>query len=396
MASTHDRVQSELASAHAEDASFRGGQILGSMCTAPHPTAVMAHDLFLETNLGDPGHFPGARRLEAGYLDHLFRIAGGKPRGAHGQVTGGATEANLLALALMRESTGRREVVVPATGHFSFEKAAKLLGMDLVVADVDDAYRLDVDDAAAKIGRKTAGLVGIAASTQVGSVDPLSALSDLAQDHGLPLHVDAAFGGHVLPFLPDGHPARAPFGLDLAGVTTVAMDSHKMAMGTMGAGALLVRRRRLMDHFSVPTPYLSTRRQQGVLGTRSGAPVAAAWALFETLGDEGYRRVVADCLDNTRHAVSVLAEHGIHPLVDPPLNIVAVRARAPVRLQEQLAADGWRVNVLPRLRAIRLVMMPHVTRRVLAAFLPTLTDRLTAQGGAARDRRHHARPAQAA
>lgn len=392
MASPEERVRKDLATAHAEDATFSGGQILGSMCTAPHATAVKAHNLFLETNLGDPGHFPGARRLESEYLDHLFRLAGGKPRGAHGQVTGGATEANLLALALMRESTGRRDVVVPATGHFSFEKAAKLLGMNLVVADVDDEYRLDVDDATAKITAQTAGLVGIAGTTQVGSIDPLAALSGLAQDHGLPLHVDAAFGGHVLPFLPDGHPARTAFGFDLPGVTTVAMDSHKMAMGTMGAGALLVRHRRLMDHFSVPTPYLSTRRQQGVLGTRSGAPVAAAWALFETLGDDGYRRVVADCLDNTRRVIDDLDDHGVRPLIDPPINIVAVRARAPVRLQEELAADGWRVNVLPRLRAIRLVMMPHVTRRVLDAFLPTLTQRLAATGGAPHGR-HHARTA---
>lgn len=396
MARSEEDILSRLASAHAKDATFSGGHILGSMCTAPHPIAVEAHLIFLETNLGDPGHFPGARRLESEYLDHLFRLAGGKPRGAAGQVTGGATEANLLALTFMRESTGRRDVIVPATGHFSFEKAAKLLGMNLVIADVDDDYRLDVEDAAEKIGPDTAGLVGIAGSTQVGSVDPLPALSQLAEDHNLPLHVDAAFGGHVLPFLDTDHPAQTPFGFDLPGVTTVAMDSHKMAMGTMGAGALLVRHRSLMDHFSVPTPYLSTPRQRGVLGTRSGAPIAAAWALFEALGDDGYRRAVADCLRNTRHALDELGSHGIHPLIDPPINILAIRARAPVRLQEELAGDGWRVNVLPRLRAIRLVMMPHVTRDILDAFLPDLIERLGANGGAARGRRRHTRTATAA
>jgi tyrosine decarboxylase/aspartate 1-decarboxylase len=381
-------VLHRLEQARAQDAGFRSGQILGSMCTAPHPLAVEAHILFLEANLGDPGHFPGARRLETEYIAHLFRLAGGRPPGADGQVTGGASEANLLALMSMRESTGRRQVVVPATGHFSFQKAAKLLGMHLVIADVDDDYRVRPEAMAAKIGPETAGIVGIAGSTQVGSVDPIEALSDIAQEHELPLHVDAAFGGYVLPFLPEDHPSRARFGFDLPGVTTVAVDSHKMGMGTMGAGALLVRHARLMDHFSVPTPYLSTRRQRGVLGTRSAAPVAAAWALFEALGHHGYRQSVADAMANTRHAAATLDEAGITPLIPPPLNILAVPCRAPVRLQATLAERGWRINVLPRLRAARLVMMPHVTRELLDAFLPDLVAAVAGQKGGETHRAH--------
>jgi tyrosine decarboxylase / aspartate 1-decarboxylase len=377
----------------AKDSSFRRGQILGSMCTAPHPLAVEAHLLFLEANLGDPGHFPGARAIEQGYVDHLFGFAGGRPKGASGQVTSGASEANLLALTLMRESKGRRDVIVPATGHFSFEKAAKLLGMNLVIAKVDRRYRVKPDHVEQLVTKKTAGIVGIAGSTQVGSLDPLPRLSQLAQEHELPLHVDAAFGGYILPFLSKDHPAKTPFGFDLEGVTTVAMDSHKMGMGTMGAGALLVRSRELMDEFSVPTPYLSTRRQRGVLGTRSGAPVASAWALFESLGRQGYSAVVDTCLKNTSHLVAKLAAAGIQPLIDPPLNIVAVPMSRPTTVQEELAARGWRVNVLPRLRAIRLVVMPHVTKDVIDAFVPDLVEVLNANGGGKTARRHEPRTA---
>jgi tyrosine decarboxylase / aspartate 1-decarboxylase len=370
------RVLETLEELRRRDFGYASGQILGSMCTAPHPLAVQAHLLFLEANLGDPGHFPGAKEIEDRYVRALLRLAAG-PEGG-GQVTSGGSEANILALALMREATGRNEVIVPATGHFSLEKAAKFMKMKLRIAEVDDAYRVQPESVAKLIGPKTAGILGIAGSTQVGSVDPLKALGELASDHGVRLHVDAAFGGYLLPF------RRPPqsFGFDLDGVTSVTIDSHKMGMSTLGAGALLVADPKELDHLAVDTPYLSTPRQRGVLGTRSGAPIAGAWALLEGLGIAGYRRVVETCLRTTQRFVDRLRGHGLTPLVQPELNIVAVPVDRPYRVQDALTQRGWRVNVLPRLGALRIICMPHVTEDVLDAFLPDLVRVL--QGGARR------------
>jgi tyrosine decarboxylase / aspartate 1-decarboxylase len=373
-------VLDELERLHRADFGYESGQILGSMCTAPHPLAVQAHLLFLSSNLGDPGHFPGAKAIEDRYLRRLLALAGSPEGQGGGQATSGGSEANILALALLREGTGRNEVIVPATGHFSLEKAAKLMKMKLRVADVDDRYRVRPESVAELVGPRTAGILGIAGSTQVGSVDPLRALGEIASDHDVPFHVDAAFGGYVLPFR---EPA-GPFGFDVPGVTSATLDSHKMGMSTLGAGALLVADASDLDVLAVETPYLSAPRQRGVLGTRSGAPFAGAWALLEGLGPTGYRRVVERCLTTTRHLVRRLGARGLKPLVPPELNIVALPVPQPERVQAALTGLGWRVNVLPRLGALRIVCMPHVTPEIVDAFVPDLAHVLDSEGGARR------------
>ncbi len=371
-------ILEELEELHRRDFSYETGRILGSMCTAPHPLAVQAHLLFLGANLGDPGHFPGAKEIEDRYVEALLRLAGGRPGKGGGQTTSGGSEANILALALLRETTGRNEVIVPRTGHFSLEKAAKFMKMELRIADVDHRYRVRPESVAELVGPHTAGILGIAGSTQVGSIDPLEALAEIASDHDIPLHVDAAFGGYSLPFLKP----RVPFGFDLPGVTSVTMDSHKMGMSTLGAGALLVRDEDALGALAVETPYLTVPRQRGILGTRSGAPIAGAWALLAGLGTHGYHESVQRCLGTTQHLVRRLKTHGLAPLVPPELNIVALPLREPTRVQEALTTMGWRVNVLPRLGALRIVCMPHVTPEIIDAFVPDLIATVETTGGA--------------
>jgi len=75
-----------------------------------------------------------------------------------------------------------------------------MLGVKLVWAELNDDYTVNVKDVEDKITDNTIGIVGIAGTTGLGVVDDIPALSDLALDYGLPLHVDAAFGGFVIPF----------------------------------------------------------------------------------------------------------------------------------------------------------------------------------------------------
>lgn len=350
------------------DFSYAGGRILGSMCTQPHPLALEAQRLFASANLGDPGHFPGARKIEEDYHRILLRLAGAPSSVGVAQTTSGGSEANILALAMLREATGKDEIVIPRTGHFSFEKAAKFMRMRLKIAEVDNRYRVLPESVESLIGPRTAGIVAIAGTTQVGSLDPIPEIGRIARKHAVRLHVDAAFGGYVLPFLKPS----VPFGFDVPGVTSVTLDSHKMGMGTLGAGALLVRDARELDLLAVETPYLSTRRQRGILGTRSAAPVAAAWALWEALGTNGYKKIVDGCVKTTHHLEDMLARDEIRPLIPPELNIVAIPTPEPYAVQDDLTRRGWRVNVLPRLGALRIVCMPHVDRAAIDDFLPDL------------------------
>ncbi len=361
-----DTVQAALDAARAKDFSYRDGNILGSMCTAPHPLAAAAYDQFLETNLGDPQHFPGTANLEEEVLEDLARLyhAPGKARGRF--LTGG-TEANILALYLARETTGKRRVVLPEHAHFSFTKAARLLDMELEwVPSVD--FVADVDAMADAIDDDTATVVGVAGSTELGLVDDIMGLAAVARDASIRLHVDAAFGGYILPFL--DHPPA--FDFQVQGVTTLGVDPHKMGMAPIPGGALFARDGRDWENIAVETPYVSTDRQATLMGTRPGAAAAACWAVHRSLGRDGFQATVGRAMNDARYLADGLRKAGFDLVAEPSLNVVTFRVDNPDATSAKLMDAGLRVNTIPRLGAIRIVVMPHVSRQALDRLLEAL------------------------
>ncbi|MHC1585848.1 MAG: tyrosine decarboxylase MfnA, partial [Candidatus Syntropharchaeia archaeon] len=106
-------------------------RILSSMCTYPHPIAIEAHRRFIEANLGDPGLFPGTKEIE----NEVIRILGdflGNPD-AVGYIATGGTESNIQAIRAFRNMKGIKKpnVVVPQSAHFSFEKVADILSVEV-------------------------------------------------------------------------------------------------------------------------------------------------------------------------------------------------------------------------------------------------------------------------
>ena len=330
--------------------------ILSSMCTLPHPVAVRAHVQFLETNLGDPGLFPGTagieRRLVA-LLGALYHLPG-----AAGYASSGGTESNIQALriAKARRPVEKPNVVVPASSHFSFEKACRMLGLEMRTAPLGPDLRVDPVAAEALVDDATVGLVGVVGTTEYGMIDPIPALARLAEEHDLFFHVDAAFGGLVVPFLPD----PAAFDFALPGVSSIAVDPHKMGMSTIPAGCLLVRDQGVLDLLNVETPYLTVKQEYTLTGTRPGASVVAAWAVLEHLGREGMRAVVAGCMENTRRLTEGLEAFGVERAVTPDVNVATFRTTS--------APPGWRVSFTRR-GDMRIVCMPHVTGDVIERFL---------------------------
>ncbi len=363
------KTESALRAVRVDDHRFSGGNILGSMCTDPHAVARDAHALFAETNLGDPDHFPGTARLEREVMDD-FRGLLNAPAGADGRFLTGGTEANVYALYIAREKTGKTEVILPEHAHFSFEKAAKLLGMKLRWIPSGKDHRADVERMTKAISKKTALVVGVAGSTELGRVDAISRLAKACQDANVLLHVDAAFGGYVLPFLPNA-PA---FDFSLAGVWSVSLDPHKMGQSTIPAGVLMLRDGTDWDHVSVATPYVSTPNQAQLLGTRPGAPVAATWAVHRALGREGYRQSIAACMKVRDDLCERLARHGYELVAEPELNVVTFKVKRAAKRMAALESFGVRVNVVPRFDAVRIVVGPHVTKTSILRLMDALEE----------------------
>lgn len=378
-------IFSYLENVKSEDTDYY--RVLSSMCTHPHKIAVEANRFFIEANLGDLGLFAGAHRLEQEVVRMLGELLHAPsidiPSGSSfessvcGYLTTGGTESNIQAVRGMKNlvTMGRKEfkgapnIVIPESAHFSFDKVADMMGIEVRRASLDSEFRVDLTSVEKLINANTIGLVGIAGNTEFGQIDPIDKLSELALENELFLHVDAAFGGFVIPFLEKPQ----PFDFKVTGVTSVAIDPHKMGLSTIPSGALLFRSPSFLDSLKVNTPYLTTKSQFTLTGTRSGASAAATYAVMKYLGYEGYRKNVQYCMQLTMKMVSEARKIGFEPLLEPVMNVVALKVPNPDLVREQLLKRfGWNVSITRAPRALRLVLMPHNNVEDIEPFLQDL------------------------
>lgn len=330
--------------------------VLSSMCTVPHPVAVKAHAMFIEANLGDPGLFTGCSEIEHLLIERIGALL--QHRGAGGYATSGGTESNIQALRIAKKRRRAKapNIVVPESAHFSFEKACDILSLELRTVGCDSEYRMDSSCLEEQIDKNTVCLVGIAGTTEYGMVDPIAHLADVAEDRDIHLHVDAAFGGLVLPFMEH----RIPFDFSLPGVDTISVDPHKMGLATIPVGCLLVRDPAVMKCLSVETPYLTIKEGFTLLGTRSGGAVAGALAVLEYLGQDGMEALVRGCMKNTKRLIAGMETWGCQPVVQPDVNVATfVCDEVPPR---------WHVSHT-RHGHLRIVCMPHVHAGMIEEFL---------------------------
>ena len=347
-------------------------RVLSSMCTEPHPAARAAAERFLATNPGDPATYAEVADLEARAVAGLGAMAGLDTAGEdaegspHGYVTGGGTEANLQAVRSARNRRGVDDanLVVPESAHFSFTKAADVLGVELRTVPTDADHRADTDAVAAAVDDRTVLVVGVAGSTEYGRVDPIPEIAGIAHDAGAYCHVDAAWGGFLLPFTDHAwNFADAP-------IDSLTIDPHKCGRAVVPAGGLLFGDAAGMDVLAVDTPYLESRSQASLAGTRSGAGVASTVAAIDALWPDGYRTEYERADRVARWVADELRDRG-RRVADVELPIVVADLGEGV--VESLRHRGWRLSRTGGGLA-RVVVMPHVTREVLRAFLADLDE----------------------
>ena len=348
-------------------------RVLSSMCSYPHRIAVQAHMQFIESNMGDFGLFQGTCNLEKEVLSMLSHLL--HHPDASGYTTTGGTESNIQAIRSMRNlflersNCDKPNIVVPDSAHFSFDKVSDILDVELRKASLDEDLRVSIDSVNSLIDENTIGLVGIAGSTEFGQVDPIDKLSEIALKNNIFLHIDAAFGGFVLPFLEEVY----EFDFLLPGVTSIAIDPHKMGLSTIPSGVLLFRSFDFLESLKADTPYLTVSTQYTLTGTRSGAAVAATYAVMNFLGKEGYRKMVSQCMELTHYLLKKLADIDVYPLIEPVMNVVALQVPKPDIVRSKLAKEfNWQVSITQNPHGLRLVIMPHVTFEMIDSFVQDL------------------------
>jgi len=257
-----------------------------------------------------------------------------------GVFTPGGSLSNLAGLVMARGEAmpdlkdkgadGRvGRVYTSEDGHYSVRKAAGMLGIgrdNVVKIPTDEAGRMRPEALSEAIAAdKAEGYVPLAvnataATTVLGAFDPVDAIADVCEEHGVWLHVDAAYGGTMV-FHPDFADRFAP----MRRADSITWDAHKMMGVPLTCSVILVKHKGLLTkHLNETASYLFQDDTDDLNpGTRSlqcgrRNSILKLWTAWKAHGDAGFRQRVEALRDLTLYARGKVADHPELSLVKEP------------------------------------------------------------------------------
>ncbi|HUF99434.1 MAG TPA: aspartate aminotransferase family protein [Ilumatobacter sp.] len=354
-----DEVIEDLREKRGDDARWRDGRTFGLVFNgghSVHEVAEQAAVMYLHENALNPFAFPSLMSIEREVVAWTAGLLHG-PDGSAGFLTSGGTESIqcgvLAARQRGRAERGVRhgEIVVAESAHAAFHKSAHMYDMPIHTVPVRGDWTADVEAMAGAVNEHTVLVVGSAPQYPQGVVDDIPAIAALAETVGANCHVDACMGGFVLPFAEMLGRAVPPWDFRVDGVHSISADIHKLGYAPKGVSVILHRTKELRFHqiFMFDQWLGGLYASPNLQGTRSGAPMAAAWAVMQHLGVSGYLDLAQTTLDNAdRMRAGVNAVDGVRVLGDPTFHLLAVASDAesasPIdvfALGDALAAHGW-------------------------------------------------------
>ncbi len=314
-----------------------------------------AYGLFFSENGLNPMAFPSLKRFEAEVVAMTAGLLGGDSQTV-GNMTSGGTESILMAVKTARDwarsakpAVTTPEMILPSTAHPAFDKAAHYFCVKAVRVPVGPDYRADVAAMREAVTPNTVLLVGSAPSYPQGVVDPIEDIASLAREVDALCHVDACVGGFMLPFVRQLGYQIPDFDFRIPGVTSISVDLHKYAYAAKGASVILYKDGDLRRHqFFVQTEWSGgIYASPTMTGTRPGGAIAAAWAIMNTLGRQGYLDIADTVMKTTlRLRQGIEAIEGVTILGDPPMSILALGSDT-VNIYEvgdALTESGWHLD----------------------------------------------------
>ena len=308
---------------------------------------------------------PGAARMEQELLRWLVNKIG-YPESAEGDLTSGASMATLSAIVTAREAHALKgsefaSTVVYLTPHthHTFRKALHVAGVGECVlrkVDVDDGLRMNPDALKQQVredlgnGLRPWFVAATAGTTDTGATDPLDAIADVANEFGLWLHVDAAYGG-AFAICDDGRSRLA--GLERS--DSLVLDPHKGFFLPCGVGVLLVRDgSKLYDAYHARGIYMEDvandpERSPCDYSAELTRPFRALrfWLPFRIHGSRAFAAALEEKLLLARYFHrEVAAIDGIEAGPEPDLSIVTFRCQpttdddATLALYDAIRRDG--------------------------------------------------------
>jgi glutamate decarboxylase len=283
-------------------------------------------------NMIDKDEYPQTAEIEARCVDILADLWNSpEHENATGTSTTGSSEAAMLAGLALKwrwrerrraagQSTERPNLVMGANVQVCWEKFCRYWDVEARLVPMEgDRFHLEAEQAVAQCDENTIGVVAILGSTFDGSYEPVkdiaAALDRLESDRGLhiPLHVDAASGGFVAPFLSP----ELEWDFRIPRVQSINASGHKYGLVYPGVGWAVWRNEEALPRELVfDVNYLGGNMPTFALNfSRPGSEVIAQYLMLAALGREGYTRVMRSSQEVALHLSGGIAEMGPYRLI---------------------------------------------------------------------------------
>jgi glutamate/tyrosine decarboxylase-like PLP-dependent enzyme len=328
--------------------------------------------------------FKGTQEIEREVLEILaVDVFKATTNDYDGYIATGGTEANIEALWIYRNyfinthHAKLSEIMIIASEdtHYSIAKGANLLMIDWMKVDVyfedrkidETKFETALKSAMAN-GKKYFIVVANMGTTMFGSVDNPDAYTTILEKHNLPfkLHVDAAYGGFIYPFLTDNNQ------LDFSNphVSSITIDAHKMLQAPYGTGIFLCRKNLIENVLTKEAAYVEGM-DLTLCGSRSGANAVAVWMILKTYGKNGWFEKVKILEMRTDWLCNQLDALQISYFREPFMNIVTLKAAfisPEIAHHYDLVPDSHQDNN----HWYKIVLMEHVEVGSLQELINTL------------------------
>ncbi len=273
-----------------------------------------------------------------------------------------------MSAAFRAYGVERCVVMVSQLGHYSLNKAGGLLGIgnsNIISIEVDKDSRLDINKlkqavrAVQKDHRKTKilAVVGIAGTTETGTIDPLDEIADICAENMIHFHVDAAWGG---PTLMSEKYASLLSGINRA--DSVTIDGHKQFYMPMSCGMIYFKNPNIMDSVAYYAAYIN-RYGSVDLGIRSLVGSRAAISLvlgsaLKIMGSGGYALLIDHGIEIARVFAEEIQKRPFFELTTAPeLNILTYRIFPEHMRKEWETADSQqRKEITEKLNQINITV----------------------------------------
>jgi glutamate decarboxylase len=370
-----------------------------------------ADQLGVETqskNLIDQDEYPqtdAIHRRVVSMIGHLFHVPSSGQ--AVGTATIGSSEAIMLGMLAHKrswqhrreaagESTDRPNMVMGGDVHTCWEKFARYFEVEPRVIPMEEGrYTVTAEQVEPHIDERTIGISGVLGTTFTGDMDDLRSINDMLarveSDRGLriPLHVDAATGGFILPF---SQPKEA-WDFRLSHVRSINVSNHKFGLVYPGMGTLVFRDSSdLPEELVFHINYLGGDMPNYSLNfSRASDAVVQQYFNFLRLGRAGYERIIGTALANAQALARELERIDCFELINDgsKFPIVVVRTLDPeavdlMRVSHMLRERGWIVPAytLPanaeHITVMRMVVKENFSRDMVDMLAEDITKSIHA------------------